>query len=249
LGRAISLALEVKGMALSLIIVDPEEISRKGLIALMRTGDELNVIGEATSLAEALEVSRARRPNIVMVKTFALSEEERKGISELHEKLPDVGILVVASKAEQVISAVKAGARGFMTTEADTKTILDAVRSVGRGEVVFSKQAILQLVDLLSLPESKTIGSLRLMNGIKATRPKLTTREAQVLGLVSKGASNKQIASRLVISEHTVRAHLRNILDKLGLDNRIQAATWATRLGLDRDVEGIQESPAQVIAR
>jgi DNA-binding NarL/FixJ family response regulator len=183
------------------------------------------------------------------VRTFALTDEERDGISDLHDKLPDVGILVIASKAEQVISAVKAGARGFMTTEADTKTILEAVRSVGKGEVVFSRQAILQLVDLLSLPESKNLGSLRLVNGISATRPKLTTREAQVLGLVARGASNKQIASSLVISEHTVRAHLRNILDKLGLENRIQAATWATRIGLDRDVDVVKDPAAQVVAR
>ena len=222
-------------MVISILVVDREEISRKGLIELLRTSPDFRIVGEASSAAEAVEISRTHQPNTLIFETSSVQGDGVETLKQLRQGIPAAGIIVLSSydDGKDVIAAVKAGAKGFLTTGMDTASLMSAVRTIARGEVAFSRLAMLHIIDHLSLPgEPFPPEYLR----VKArAKPTLTAREVEVLSLVSQGASNRDIAESLVISEHTVRAHLRNILDKLRLDNRIQAATWATRMGLGGD--------------
>ena len=220
-------------MSLSVGIVDAAEISRKGLAALLRSYDGFRVLAEAKSFDEILESCRSRKLEVVLIRTDDLSEEERQGMSELRKLRPEVNLFVIASRARQedAIAALKFGARGFMTAESDTQTLLAAIRSVAKGEVALSRSAMIHLVDSLGQADRNSARPAAVPRGSRS-EPRLTAREVEVLAIVSSGASNRAIAEQLVISEHTVRAHLRNILDKLGLENRVQAATWAAKAGL-----------------
>jgi len=219
----------------SILVVDREEVSRKGLVALLRSNPEFQTVSEACDAEEAAQVSPACQLTGVLLKTSSLQGQTIETLGKLRERFPSIGIIVLTSSLDgaSVIAAVKAGAKGLVTTEMDVGNLLSAIRSVARGEVVFSRQVMLDIVDHLVLPEGKLLQDLK--RAPMRDKPKLTAREVQVLSLVSEGASNREIAEALIISEHTVRAHLRNILDKLRLGNRIQAATWATRMGLGRN--------------
>lgn len=222
-------------MSHSILVVDRDEVSRKGLVALLRSDPEFQRVSEAGDAEEAAQVSPASQLTGVLFKTPSLQGQTIETLGKLRERFPSIGIIVLTSSLDggSVIAAVKAGAKGLVTTEMGVGNLLSAIRSVARGEVVFSRQAMLDIVDHLVLPEGRLLQDSK--KPPVRTKPKLTAREVEVLSLVSEGANNREIAEALVISEHTVRAHLRNILDKLRLENRIQAATWAVRMGLSRN--------------
>jgi NarL family two-component system response regulator LiaR len=219
-------------MRISVIVVDREEIIRRGTAELLRSNPDFHVVGEAPGAAEAIEISRACQPDVVLLRVYSLADEGIETLTQLKTGIPSsAGIVVLASSGDggSVIAAVETGARGFLTTGMDASSLMSAIRTVARGEVAFSRAAILHIIDHLSLPGQ---APPRGLPATALTKPVLTRREVEVLRLVMDGPSNREIAESLVISEHTVRAHLRNILDKLRLENRIQAATWATRMGL-----------------
>ena len=222
-------------MRISITVVDREEITRRGMAELLRSNPDFRIVGEASDATEAIDVSLAHQPDVVLLRTFSLLEDGIQTLTQLRTGMPSAGVVVMASSGdgESIIAAVKSGAKGFLTTGMDTSSLMGAIRAVARGEIAFSRAAMLHIIDHLSLPgQAPPAGYLPARASTKCA---LTRREVEVLRLVTQGASNRDIAESLVISEHTVRAHLRNILDKLRLDNRIQAATWATRMGLADD--------------
>jgi DNA-binding NarL/FixJ family response regulator len=222
-------------MQYSVLIVDREEITRKGTVELLRSNPDFRIVGESGDAEEVVETNSAVQPDAVLFRAYSLDEDGMATLAKLKAAMPSAGVIVLASsgEGEGVIKAIKSGAKGFLTTGMPTESLMSAIRSVARGEIAFSRVAMLHVIDYLSLPgEAPPPVYLRAKAQAK---PTLTRREVEVLNLVAQGASNRHIAESLVISEHTVRAHLRNILDKLRLDNRIQAATWATRMGLGSD--------------
>jgi DNA-binding NarL/FixJ family response regulator len=209
------------------LVVDDHAVVRRGLRAFLDSEPDLEVVGDADGGVHALDLlaqldSEGRRPDVILMD---LQMEPLDGIEStrrVRARYDDVEIVALTSFAEEerVHAALEAGASGYLLKDADADEVAAAVRSAHHGE--------LQLDPSIAR---------RLMSSLRASPPhdpadELTDRELQVLRLVGAGRANKEIAAELQISERTARTHVSNILGKLGLNSRTQAALWAVREGL-----------------
>lgn len=209
------------------LVVDDHRVVREGLRSYLELVDDIDMVGEATDGRAALDyLARAKAqgdlPDVVLMD---LMMEPMNGIettAAVKERYPDIEVVAVTSfvEEEKVHAALEAGAAGYLLKDAEADEVAAAIRAAQRGEVHLDPAVARQLT-----------ASLR--RGT-ATSPKdlLTEREREILALVAQGKANKEIAAELVISERTARTHVSNILSKLDLTSRTQAALWAVREGL-----------------
>lgn len=200
------------------VLVDDHAVIRAGLEQLLSGTDDIEVVGTAANGAEALEVVRRIRPDVVLMD---LQMPQVDGVAAtraiMAERLGvDVLVLTSFSDSERIIAALDAGAVGYLLKDADPEDVLQGIRAVSRGESPLHPKAA------------------RALLGVRSGSPQvqLTTRETEVLTLVREGLANKQIARRLDISERTVKAHLTSAFARIGVADRTQAALWAERNGL-----------------
>jgi DNA-binding NarL/FixJ family response regulator len=212
---------------ISVLVVDDHAVVRRGLLAFLDSEPDLEVVGEADGGTHALDLlarldAEERRPDVILMD---LQMEPLDGIEstrQVRARYDDVEIVALTSfdEEERVHAALEAGAAGYLLKDADADEVAGAVRAAHRGE--------LQLDPVIAR---------RLMSSLRAAprhdlTEELTARELEVLRLVGAGRANKEIAAELLISERTARTHMSNILAKLGLSSRTQAALWAVREGL-----------------
>ncbi len=217
-------------VAIRVLVVDDHGVVRKGLRTYLATTEDIEVIGEATDGRDALAQLGDREighelPDVVLMD---LVMEPMGGIDatrHIRADFPDVQVVALTSfvEEEKVHAALDAGASGFLLKDAEADEVAAAVRAAHRGEVHLDPAVVSRLVQSLRAPPSVQPGL------------DLTGREREVLRLVAAGKANKDIASTLFISERTARTHVSNILTKLGLTSRTQAALWAVREGLGAD--------------
>ncbi|HEV7870681.1 MAG TPA: response regulator transcription factor [Modestobacter sp.] len=198
------------------LVVDDHEVVRTGLTALLSCTGDLVCVGTAADGDEALAEVERSSPDVVLLD---LSMRGRDGISvvrALRDAGRDVGVLVLTSfqEPERVFEVLEAGADGYLLKDSQAERILDGVRAVAAG----------------GAPLDPTVARC-LLGGLRqqASTDGLTDREREVLELVRQGLPNKSIARRLQITERTVKAHVTNILQRLGVSDRTQAALWAER--------------------
>lgn len=205
-----------------ILIVDDHAIVREGQRALIETEPGMTLVGEATNGAEAIEMARTLRPDVIFMDLFMPGMDGIEAINVIKSENPEARILVLTSFAEdeKVYTAVKAGALGYLLKEATPDEILRAVRNVNRGEPAMNPTIA-----------NKLMRELQREPSLPPTDEPITERELDVLKRVARGLSNQEIAEELVISERTVRTHVSNILAKLHLANRTQAALYALRQG------------------
>jgi DNA-binding NarL/FixJ family response regulator len=186
-----------------------------------------NVVGVAANGTEALARFPAARPNVVVLDLQIPAPNGVEVTAEIVRQDPSARVLILSASGEQndVLDAVKAGATGYLVKSASRDELLDAVRRVAVGDTVFTPG----LAGLV-LGEYR-----RLLDAPADDSPQLTERETEVLKMVAKGMSYKQIAERLVISHRTVQNHVQNTLRKLQLHNRVQLTRYAIEQGLDED--------------
>lgn len=206
--------------AMRIILVDDHAIVREGVRAILETHDDMQVVGEFANGAEALAAAAALAPHLALVdlKMPGLSCVET--IRGLHERVPGIRVLVFTSFGEDALirATLDAGATGFLIKDALKDDLVKAIRSVAAGQPYLAPAAQRQLMELLRKPwESKEA---------------LTERETDVLRLIAEGLSNKHIARRLNLTEGTVKGYVSQILAKLRLEDRTQAALYAVRTGL-----------------
>jgi len=206
-----------------ILIVDDHSIVREGQRALIDTEPGLELVGEAADGFEAVQLARSLQPDVIMIDLIMPRMGGIEAIEQIKSQNSAVGILVLTSFAEdeKVYSAIKAGALGYRLKDATPQELLTAIREVYRGEPSMDP-AIAQ----------KLMRELQRSSDLPPTEEPLTEREVEVLKLVAQGKPNQEIAETLVISERTVRTHVSNILSKLHLANRTQAALYALREGL-----------------
>jgi NarL family two-component system response regulator LiaR len=206
-----------------ILIVDDHAIVREGQRALIETEPGLDLVGEAADGLEAVQMARSLQPDVIMIDLIMPRMGGIEAIEIIKAENSGVGILVLTSFAEdeKVYSAIKAGALGYRLKDASPQELLAAIREVYRGEPSMDP-AIAQ----------KLMRELQRSSDLPPTEEPLTEREVEVLKLVAQGKPNQEIAETLVISERTVRTHVSNILSKLHLANRTQAALYALREGL-----------------
>jgi two-component system, NarL family, response regulator LiaR len=205
------------------LIADDHQLVRQGLAALLTTKPGFEVIGQAENGIEAVMLALSLKPDIILMD---LQMPEKDGIEATYEikgENPDARILIITSFAEDenVYKAVKAGALGFLLKDSSPQELLQAIQDVWDGRMSLHPNIAMKLIEELNQPAEKQV-----------TEEPLTEREAEVLKLVAKGRSNQEIAEKLVLSERTVGTHVSNVLGKLHLANRTQAALYALRKGL-----------------
>ncbi len=207
-----------------ILVVDDHAVVRKGIQAFLATEPGMEVVGEAGNGVEAIRLVEQLQPDVVLMDLVMPSKDGIQAIQEISRTHPHVRILALTSFAEddKVFPAIKAGARGYLLKDASPEQLLQAIRDVYRGVPTLDSTIAFKLIQELNRPNQE----------LPKTPEPLTEREIQVLRLVAQGLSNQEIASRLVISERTVRNHVGNILHKLHLANRTQAALYALREGI-----------------
>jgi NarL family two-component system response regulator LiaR len=208
-----------------ILIADDHAIVRKGLKALLATEKDMAVAGEAENGAEAVEKAAALRPDVILMDIVMPRMDGIEATRRITAERPETRVLVLTSFAadDKVFPAVKAGALGYLLKDSSPEQLLDAIRQVHKGEPSLEPSIARKVLQELSHPGSGA--------GTPTTDP-LTERELEVLRLIAQGMSNKEIASKIFVAEWTVRSHVSNILGKLHLASRTQAALYALRSGL-----------------
>lgn len=210
---------------IKVLIADDHAVVREGLRALIATEPGMEVAGEAEDGIEAVFKARSLQPDVILMDLVMPRKDGLEAISEIKQQNPEARVLVLTSFAEDemVFPAIKSGALGYLLKDSSPQELLQAIRDVYRGES-FLHPTIAR----------KLIRELRQPSDLPPAEEPLTEREVDVLKLVARGLTNQEIAQKLFVSERTVRTHVSNILGKLHLANRTQAALYALREGLAR---------------
>lgn len=205
------------------LIADDHALVRKGIAALLAREADLTVVGEAENGRTAIERTAALQPDVVLMDLVMPEMDGIDAIRAILAAQPEMRILVLTGFADDanVFPAVKAGALGYLLKDADPEMLVQAIRQVANGESSLHPLIARKILHEMAHPAEAAA----------PTQP-LTEREQEVLRLVAQGLSNRAIAEQLVITEMTVRSHVSNILSKLHLVSRIQAALYALRTGL-----------------
>jgi NarL family two-component system response regulator LiaR len=206
------------------LIADDHPLVRNGIRLLFETVNDVELVAEAENGAEAVEMAREFRPDIILLDLVMPKMDGLEALGRIMEEDPDAHILVVTSfdDDEHVFPAIKGGALGYILKEASPDLLIQAIRDVHRGELWLHPTIARKVIGELAHPAQD----------LPPTEEPLTQRELEVLGLIARGLSNRDIAAELVLSEATVRYHVTNILSKLHLANRTQAALYALREGI-----------------
>jgi NarL family two-component system response regulator LiaR len=223
------------GKAIQVLVVDDHVVVRRGIRALLATVEGVTVVGEAQDGQEALEKFVTLRPDVILLDLLMPRMDGIEVTSRIIAKEAEARILVLTSFAadDKVFPAIKAGALGYLLKDTGPEELVRAIRQVYRGESSLSPTIARKVLQELSRPARQPL-----------TPEPLTQREVEVLRIVARGQSNQEIAAELMISEATVRTHVSNILGKLHLASRTQAALYALREGLASLEDGLEEGSA-----
>ncbi|KJY24946.1 MULTISPECIES: response regulator transcription factor [Streptomyces] len=207
------------------LLVDDHQVVRRGLRTFLEVQEDIEVVGEAADGAEGTDRAEELRPDVILMDVTMPGTDGIEALRRLRDLGNPARVLIVTSFTEQrtVVPALRAGAAGYLYKDIDPDALAGAIRSVHAGHVLLQPEVA---EALLAAQDDQ---------GAPAGRPgSLTDREREVLGLIADGRSNREIARALVLSEKTVKTHVSNILMKLDLSDRTQAALWAVRHGITR---------------
>ena len=214
-----------------LLVVDDHTLFRRGLIALLSQDERFEIVGEAGDVSEALRVLPSARPDLVLLDNHLPGVKGVDAIPSFKEGQPELRVmmLTVSEDEDDLSRALQAGADGYLLKTSESDQLCDAIVKVKEGHSMISPQMMGKLVAAL---RGQTSAPKAPVQPEPQAIDKLSPREKEILALIAKGQSNKQIARELDIAETTVKIHVQHIFKKLDLSSRVQVAVLATSLGL-----------------
>ena len=206
-----------------ILIADDHAIVREGLRALLATESDLELVAEASDGVQAVTKAHALKPDVILLDMMMPRKDGLEALVEIKQNMPEARIIVLTSFSddEKVFSAIRNGALGYLLKNSSPQDLLQAIHTVASGEGFLSPSIASKVMREINQPPK-----------LPPTKDPITEREAEILQFVAKGLTNDEIAEKLVVSERTVRTHVSNILAKLQLANRTQAALYALREGI-----------------
>ncbi|MGG0521481.1 response regulator transcription factor [Priestia aryabhattai] len=211
-------------MKIKILIADDHHVVRKGLVFFLQTQPDLEVVGEASNGEEAIKLATSLEPHIVLMDLSMPVLDGIEATKELKKQAPHIQVMILTSFSDQdhVIPALEAGASGYQLKESDPDELVAAIRKLMNGENQLHPKVTTHLLTRLTKSSEKKVNFIDY----------LTKREKDVLKEIAKGKSNKEIGAALHITEKTVKTHVSNILSKLGVQDRTQAALYAVQHGI-----------------
>jgi DNA-binding NarL/FixJ family response regulator len=208
-------------VSIRVLIVDDHHVVRRGLVFFLRTQKDLNIIGEAANGKEAVELAKSLKPDIILMDLVMPEMDGIEATKIIKQEQPDIKIMMLTSFSDQdhVIPALEAGASGFQLKDIQPDELVTSIKKIIGGENQLHPKATSHLLANLSNRSKQEKNLLE----------ELTKRELDVLKEIAKGKSNKEIAASLFITEKTVKTHVSNLLSKLELADRTQAALYAVK--------------------
>ncbi|HDR6217141.1 response regulator [Bacillus cereus] len=214
-------------MKIKVLLVDDHTVVLKGLAFFLSTQEDLELVGEANNGKEALVKVGETNPDVILMDLYMPEMDGVEATTYIKKEYPNVKVIVLTSFSDQahVLPALRAGASGYILKDVEPDQLVEAIRSAYKGNIQLHPDiANALLSQTLPVEEKEEESSIQV--------DVLTARENEVLQLLAKGMSNKEIASVLVITEKTVKAHVSSILSKLNLSDRTQAALYAVKNGI-----------------
>jgi DNA-binding NarL/FixJ family response regulator len=221
--------------SIRVLIADDQRVVREGLSMLVKLIDDVEVVGTAGDGAEAVRLAETHRPDVILMDLRMPDVDGIAATAQLSERLPAARVLVLTTYADEdaIVSALRAGARGYLTKDASAEQIETAIRSVHAGQTHLDPAVQERLVAaVISRPPSPDPAGPAGPSASGKPPDGLTTREAEVLSLLASGLSNAEIAQRLYLSHATVKTHINRIFAKTGVRDRAQAVRYAYQHGL-----------------
>lgn len=213
---------------LRIFLIDDHNLFRSGVKALLVRQPDFEVVGEAADGLEGLKRAKQLKPDVVLLDLNMPGISGREAVKMLVEELPQTQVLMltVSEDAEDLMDTLKSGARGYLLKNIDADYLVESIRRAARGEAVMSPQMTSKLVRGLQA------GGAEVVLPQAAEKDRVSPREREVLALLARGASNKEMARELHLAESTIKIHVQNILRKLNLSSRVQAAVYAVEHGI-----------------
>ena len=207
--------------SIKVLVADDHQVVRAGIVALLEQQEGFQVVGEAGTGDEAVEKALAKRPDVVLMDLQMPGTDGVQATRILRERAPEVPVLVLTTfdDDELIWGAIQAGAKGYLLKDTPPAGLFSAVRDVAAGKTLIAPEVLARLTQVIQ------------QGGPGPQEEPLTEREHEILQLIAKGYSNKEIAAALFISDNTVKTHISNLFDKLGVRDRTEAVTKALRLG------------------
>ena len=211
------------------LVVDDHALFRRGIATVLANQENLEIVGEAVDGLEAIKKAEETAPDVIVMDLNMPRCSGLEATQALQAKMPQVNILVltVSDSEADLFAAIKFGATGYLLKNTEPEELVQAIFHIAQGGVIITPVMAAKL-----LAEFKDLETGAERKPAREAESNLSPREDEVLRLVAQGATNKEIADSLFISENTVKTHLRNIMDKLHLANRSQAAAYAVKKGL-----------------
>jgi DNA-binding NarL/FixJ family response regulator len=228
------------GAVLAVLLADPQALFRESVRIALTSDPAFEVVGEARDAAQTVARVVDSSPDVVVVDADLTTETDV--VQAIRERAPECRVLVVSAHEDDAVlaTAIESGASGYLSKQAPLVDLVSAMRTVHDGGTVVPPMMLGRLLDsFVSRREARDEAFRRIA--------KLTPRERQVLALIADGADKYAIASALVISPHTARTHVQNVLAKLGVHSRLEATSFVVRTGVLRELETLIESDGQAL--
>jgi DNA-binding NarL/FixJ family response regulator len=222
---------------IGVLIVDDDHLMRAGLAELLSVEAGIEVIGQAATGREAIERTRRLHPDVVLMDVRMPDLDGIEATRELTGEAPNSRVLILTTFEEDdyIFGALRAGASGFLLKRTPPEELIAAVRTIAAGDSLLSPSVTGRVIDRMAQQPTPDLAGREKVG-------ELTPREREVLGLLARGLSNREIAKELVVEESTIRTHVKRILMKLGLRDRVQVVIFAYEAGLTQPGAGVDSS-------